>query len=192
MLLHRIALTSAVVAALSVVTVLCVWGLTTLRGDPVPLAGDGSRSPGAGVSTVATDERGDAATRDHVAALGVLRAWDERRAAAWASGDTVALAGLYVPSSRTGRRDVAMLEQYVTRGLRVVDMQTQLLAVDVRELGTTRVVVDVTDRVAGAVAVGRGVRRPLPADAATTRRVELRRQDGVWRVREVRRVSAQP
>ena len=39
----------------------------------------------------------------------VLADWDARRADAWATGDAVALSGLYVPSSVAGRRDVAML-----------------------------------------------------------------------------------
>ena len=38
-----------------------------------------------------------------VDALAVLRAWDERRAAAWARGDPAALSELYVAGSRTGR-----------------------------------------------------------------------------------------
>jgi hypothetical protein len=44
----------------------------------------------------------------------------------------------------------------------------------------------VTDRLAHAVAVGHGTRVPLPRDAASTRRVVLRRVAGEWRVAVVR------
>ena len=116
------------------------------------------------------------ATRDPLA---VLRAWDGRRARAWARGDLRALRGLYVRGSTVGRRDVAMLTAWTGRGLRVRGMRMQLLA-------ERRVEVVVTDRLAHAVAVGRGTRLPLPRDAASTRTVVLRRLAGEWRVAVVR------
>ncbi|MXG90596.1 hypothetical protein [Nocardioides flavescens] len=116
----------------------------------------------------------------------VLREWDAARAAAWAAGDLDALAALYVPGASAGRRDVAMLRAWVERDLVVTGMSTQLLAV--RELRRTpdRWRLEVTDRLAGAVAVGGGVEQPLPSDAATTRQVELRMRDGTWLVASVR------
>jgi hypothetical protein len=115
----------------------------------------------------------------------VLRAWDARRAEAWARGDPGLLAKLYTPRSVAGRRDRAMLRAWVTRGLVVRELRTQLVAV--RELRRTRSTwtLQVTDRLAGGVAVGRGVRRPLPVDEATTRIIELRRMGGQWRVAAV-------
>ena len=123
------------------------------------------------------------ATRDPLA---VLRAWDGRRARAWASGDRRALRELYVPGSTAGRRDVAMLTAWTGRGLRVRGMRMQLLAAEVRARSERRVEVVVTDRLAHAVAVGRGTRLPLPRDAASTRTVVLRRLAGEWRVAAVR------
>jgi hypothetical protein len=89
------------------------------------------------------------------AALAVLRAWDERRAAAWAAGDPAALEELYAAGSAAGAED-------------------------------DRLVLVVTDRVAGGRAVGGGTDVPLPGDRPTTRTVALVRSAGQWRVAEVR------
>ena len=118
--------------------------------------------------------------------MAVLHAWDVRRARAWASGDRRALRELYVPGSSAGRRDVAMLAAWTGRGLRVRGLRMQLLAAEVRSRSERRVEVAVTDRLAHAVAVGRGTRLPLPRDAASTRTVVLRRLAGEWRVAVVR------
>jgi hypothetical protein len=134
-----------------------------------------------------------AAARGRAAADGValarLRAWDERRGAAWASGDRAALRALYVPGSLAGRHDLAMLDAWTSRGLRVRGLRMQVLAARARVLRDHRVVVRVTDRVARAVAVGPGVRRALPRDAPSTRTVELVRAAGRWRVAAVRPVA---
>lgn len=123
--------------------------------------------------------------------LTVLHAWDVRRARAWARGDRGALRDLYVPGSVAGRRDVAMLAAWEERGMRVRGMRMQVLAAEVREATADRVRLVVTDRLASAVAVGRGTRVVLPRDAASTRTVLLRRWAGEWRVAEVRG-SGQP
>ena len=115
----------------------------------------------------------------------VLRAWDAQRARAWARGDPRLLSTLYTPGSVAGRRDRSMLRAWAARGLVVRGLRTQLLAV--HELRHTRSTwtLQVTDRLAGGVAVGRGVRRPLPVDEATTRIIELRRTGGHWLVSAV-------
>jgi len=115
----------------------------------------------------------------------VVRAWDARRAEAWARGDPGLLATLYTPGSVAGRRDRAMLLAWRSRGLVVSELRTQLLAV--REVSRSRSTwtLRVTDRLAAGVAVGPGVRRPLPVDAASTRTVVLRRLEGQWLVASV-------
>ena len=115
----------------------------------------------------------------------VLRAWDTERARAWARGSPRMLARLYTTGSVAGRRDLAMLRAWTDRGLRVRGLRTQLLTV--RELAHTGSAwtLLVTDRLVGGVAVGRGVRRALPRDEATTRTVRLRLVGGRWRVSEV-------
>lgn len=120
------------------------------------------------------------------AAIAVLRGWDRRRAAAWSAGNGAALRGLYVPGSAAGRRDLAMLRAWTSRGLRVRGLRMQVLAVRVRVHRERRVVLEVTDRVARAIAVGDGVRRELPRDGASTRAVELVRSATRWRVAAVR------
>lgn len=127
-----------------------------------------------------------AVTGDAVApALAALRAWDAGRARAWASADLAALEGLYTDGSVAGARDVAMLRRWRDRGLRVEGMQTQVVAARVAARSADRVVVVVTDRLAGAVATGRGRRVPLPGDRLTTRAVTLHLVDRVWRVDSV-------
>ena len=124
--------------------------------------------------------------------LAALRTWDAGRARAWASGDVEALRSLYTPESVAGERDAAMLLRWSERGLRVEGMQTQVLAARVAERSPDRVVLVVTDRLARAVATGRGRRVVLPGDSASTRRVTLRLVGGVWRVASVLPASAQP
>lgn len=123
-------------------------------------------------------------------ARSVLAGWDEQRATAWRTGDRAALARLYVEGSGAGRRDQRMLAAWNERGLRVRGMATHVLALDVvdqRPAVRPRLLrLRVTDRLVGAVAVGSGVRRVLPADRATTRSLVLRRSGGAWRVVSVR------
>src|SRR5690606_1653514 len=114
----------------------------------------------------------------------VLRAWDGRRARAWARGDVAALRSLYTAGSRTGVQDRRMLRRYLDRGLRVEGLRTQLLSVEVATREEARLVLDVVDRVSAAEVVGEGIRRELPADRPSSRRVELRRERGEWRVVE--------
>ena len=115
-------------------------------------------------------------------AAAVLHAWDDRRAAAWAAGDPAALRALYLPVSTAGRSDVAMLQAWQRRGLRVEGLRMQLLDLDVRRAATDRLELVVTDRLTGAVAAGPGVRLELPHDRATTRRIVLVRLGARWRV----------
>jgi hypothetical protein len=115
-------------------------------------------------------------------ASAVLHAWDDHRAEAWAAGDAAALRSLYAPGSPAGRADVAMLRAWRNRGLRIEGMRMQLLDLDLRRGSADRLDLVVTDRLTGAVAVGPGVRRPLPHDRATTRRLVLVREGRAWRV----------
>lgn len=126
------------------------------------------------------------------AAVAVLADWDRRRAAAWAGGDPAALARLYLPGSRAGRSDVAMLERWRARGLRVTGLRMQVLAVSVRGVRGARWELEVTDRVAGGTAVGADGAVSLPRDGWSTRRIALERYGGQWRVASVRPVPARP
>jgi hypothetical protein len=149
------------------------------------LGGSPPAGVGAGRATVPTPAWRTAA----VQALTVLRAWDERRTAAWAAGDPAALDALYLPGSRTGRADVAMLRAYRRRGLRVLGIRTQVLQVRVAARTGDRLALLVTDRLVGATAMGGGRRVSLPSGGATTRRITLRLADGRWLVAEVHRLG---
>ena len=147
-------------------------------------------TPEAPLSTVRpTGQAGSPSpTRDAVPSgpAGVLAAWDERRAAAWAAGDAAELSRLYVDGSRTGAADVRLLRHYRSRGLTVTGLTTQVLALDVVDRDASRLVVAVTDRIVGGQAVGGGSSVALPADRASTRRVVLAREGGRWVVVEAR------
>lgn len=144
----------------------------------------GCGGPGARVDLTAPAGPGEAVGSDRGAAA-LLRAWDGRRARAWARGDPAALARLYVPCSAAGRHDLAMLRAWSERGLTVRGMRMQLLAVRVRARAADRLVLDVTDRLARAVAIGPQGRADLPGDSASTRTIVLRRLAGEWRVARV-------
>jgi hypothetical protein len=121
-----------------------------------------------------------------VPAADVLRAWDEQRAAAYATGSVRQLRGLYVAGSAAGRSDARVLRRYRSHGLVVDGMRTQVLALRVLEQRPRRLRLEVTDRLAAAVAVGRGRRVLLPRDQPDTRAVTLLRgADGAWRVSAV-------
>ncbi|MBB6629624.1 hypothetical protein H5V45_20060 [Nocardioides sp. KIGAM211] len=123
--------------------------------------------------------------RGEPGALEVLHAWDARRAAAWAAGDVGALRALYVPGARAGRRDVAMLRAWERRDVRVRGLRMQVLAVRVLARSGHRLVLLVTDRLAGGTAVRGSLRTPLPRDRATTRRIAFSASGGRWRVAAV-------
>ena len=135
----------------------------------------------------------DVTLREVVRSVVALRDWDRERAAAWRAGDVAALRSLYLPGSRAGERDAAMLRTWVGRGLRVRGMVMQVLAVELRVRTARRMVLVVTDRLAGPVAVGRDGRRwTLPRDGVTTRRLEFRRTGGRWLLAAVYDRPARP
>lgn len=152
---------------------------------------EASEGPVRGSPVPATSATVTVAPARPLPAADLLRRWDRARAEAFAAGDPAALRRLYVPGSAAGTTDVRMLRAYLRRGLRVEGMRMQLLAVDVVERQPARIRLRVTDRLAdGALAVGPGSRVPLPADAASTRAIELVRRGGdVWQVRSVRETA---
>ena len=136
-------------------------------------------------SAAATAERltGPALSR----ALVVLRAWDERRAQAWAAGDVAALSRLYVTGSAAGAADVRLLQRYLRRDVTVPGIRMQVLRASVVVDRPRRVVVRVTERLASREArVGSRVVR-LPHDSADVHVVDLRRVGSSWRVAAVGR-----
>jgi hypothetical protein len=111
----------------------------------------------------------------------VLRQWDAARARAWTTADAEALARLYTPSSRAGRRDVAMLRAWQARGVRLTGLSTHVLDLRVVVARDRLLVLEVTDRVTYAASAA----GTLPTDQPSTRRVELVRRDAGWVVAAV-------
>lgn len=159
-------------------------GCALLSGVGIVLVGivaaaDGDDDP----PTLVAAER-----RPEVEALGLLADWDRSRAACWARADPACLRGLYATGSPAGSADVAALEQWRSRGLRVEGLRTQVLDLRLRERTRERVVIEVVDRVADAEAVAStGARRTLPDDAPSRRLIELTRlgAGGRWVVASV-------
>lgn len=131
--------------------------------------------------------------RAEVRALRLLRAWDRRRAAAYAAGDAIELRRLYAPASRAGARDVATLRAYTSRGLVVEGITVQVLRARLRARSPTLLRLDVVDRVTGATAVtaapggGGSEAVALPAVRPTRRVITMVRAGPRWEVRSVRR-----
>jgi hypothetical protein len=135
--------------------------------------------------TTAADDVSAAGSVDPDAPPMVLAQWDASRAAAWAAGDARALRRLYAPGSRAGRHDVRQLRAYADQGLRVENLRTQVLSVDVLRRTARTLEIEVTDRLIGGVAVGDDGRLPLPAGHAVTRDIRLVKADDGWLVDEV-------
>jgi hypothetical protein len=159
---------AVLVAVVAVVAVTLPAGHHVVRREPAPVL----------------DARGHSTT---TRALGLLRAWDRRRSRAWARGDATALAGLYLPGSRAGVHDVRSLRRWRDRGMRVVGMHQQVLAIRVERSSARRLVLVVTDRVVDAVGAGRGMQVALPRAGWSTHRIWLRRVGDQWRVAAVGR-----
>ncbi|MEQ6901802.1 hypothetical protein [Nocardioides sp. YIM 152588] len=181
---HRLgAAALGLVLALSIVAATAVAGL--LAPEP-----DGTTPAPASAPAPAAEEAED---RAEVAALRVLRRWDRARARAWMRDDPAALARLYWPGSEAGRRDLAMLAAWRGRGVRVRGMRMQVLELRLRARSSRRMVLVVTDRLTGAVAVGvDGGGRALPRDGASSRRLELVRRGGRWLLAAAYDLPARP
>ena len=131
-------------------------------------------------------DAGRATGSPETAALNVLHEWDQRRAAAYATGSVRRLRELYVPGSEAGSADLRVLRAYQGRHLRVTGMRMQVLGLAVLRTRPGDWRLRVTDRLVGATAVGAGGRLRLPRDRASTHVVTLMRgADGRWCVASV-------
>lgn len=151
------------------------------RGAPVDRGQLGARPAAVG----AESSSGPSALR----ALGVLAAWSERRSRAWAAGSPEQVRSLYA-SARAARAELAIWRAYRRRGLRVVGLRSQVVAIRVLSQRRGRIALLVDERSVGGRIVGDGVPRQvaLPQDRVDRRRVVLvRGADAGW---QVARVSA--
>ena len=119
-------------------------------------------------------------------ALSVMHRWDDRRAAAYASGDVSRLRDLYVRGSVAGARDVRILREYAARGLVVEHLVMQVLRARVEVASRSRLRLHLVDRVAGGTARSWRSEVALPGGRPRSRTVTLVRVGGRWLVRSVR------
>lgn len=136
-------------------------------------------------SDAAPDGDGDVEVRPEVRAVEILRAWDQRRASAYASGDPPRLRVLYSRGSWAGARDVRTLQAYAARGLVVEDVSVQVRRVRLLSESSRLLRVQVVDRVSATVA-GPGGPAVLPS-RWQDRIVTMVRDANGWQVRAVRR-----
>lgn len=110
----------------------------------------------------------------------VVGALDVVRAAAWVAADESVLERVYATGA--GETDVARLRSWRDREIEIEGMR--MVRARCRPLGATRV--QVVERLGPTVAVlSDGSRRTLPQDAWDRRVIELRHQDGRWRISAV-------
>lgn len=129
-----------------------------------------------------------------VAALGgspdpgclVLDALDERRAHALQRDDPAALTQVYRPGSTLLASDLAVLDAYRERGLRLRGAGVERLSCRTAEERPGRYEVDVVDRVSETAVETPDGRRALPLDRPTRHVVTLVGTPEGWRVERVR------
>jgi hypothetical protein len=170
-------LAAASVLLMAATAALLVSVLSSSASDPVtevrPVYGAAESAP--------SKPAGGAAHRWRV----VLSGLDALRARAYAELRPGLLRRVYTPGSRVLRRDRAILLRYRQRGLRVVGLRMQVLALREEARRDGRVVLGVRDQLTGGTLVGATVRRLLPDDAPDARAITLRRSQGRWRISAV-------
>jgi hypothetical protein len=157
--------------------------LTTACTAPAPRGSDPPTSVApapepSGEERTTTPTSGERTRR----ALRLLAAWDARRSEALGGRDRAALAALYPPGSSLLRQDEALLRAYDRRGLRVVDVVTQVRQAHVLAAGRDRVRLRVRERLAGAGFRAAGEHYRVSGSRYVTRVLTLQRSGGAWRL----------
>jgi hypothetical protein len=123
---------------------------------------------------------------DLAQALGVLRAWDDRRATAWRERDPAALRALYVQGSSALTADLRLLRAYTGRGLVVRRLETQVFGARVLQRSPGVLRLRVHDRTSATVRGTAGSDTVRGSDPVQ-RDLELRRVGGDWRMARIGR-----
>lgn len=119
--------------------------------------------------------------------LAVLHQWDRQREAAYVAGDSAKLADLYATGSTAAASDLAILESYRERGLRVQRMAQQFFSVKVVRAGPTLITLRTVERFAGGLAMGEGRCLRIPGDFPQQRLITMTYDGSRWRVESVSR-----
>ncbi|MCB8992829.1 MAG: hypothetical protein H6530_02750 [Nocardioidaceae bacterium] len=119
--------------------------------------------------------------------LDVLHDWDAARQAAYQAGDASKLTDLYVTGSSAAAQDVALLEAYSERGLRVISLRQQFFSVEVLAVSTVSIQLRTVERFAGGLAFGEGGCQRIPSGFPEKRAVTMTYDGTRWRVDSVSR-----
>jgi len=119
--------------------------------------------------------------------LAVLHQWDQQREAAYVAGDSAKLADLYATGSTAAAADLAILESYRERGLRVQQVAQQFFSVRVVRAGPTLIALRTIERFAGGLALGEGRCLRIPGGFPAQRLITLTYDGARWRVESVSR-----
>lgn len=161
----------------------CVLGWVSACGAGAPRDGPAPR-PATAVRASLVPSAEPRSSDDLADALGVLRAWDARRAAAWRAKDPAVLRALYVPGSSALAGDLALLRAYADRGLVVRRLEAQVFAAQVLHRSPRVLRLRVHDRTSATVRGGSGQESVRVSDPAQ-RILELRRIGAAWRMASV-------
>jgi len=112
---------------------------------------------------------------------------DRRRESAYAANAPASLRAVYVAGSAVLRHDLAMLEAYAQRGVRLTGVRLRTLDVQLLGRSGPYVRLRVVDRLDRPTAHGADGSVRLPRDRATPRVIVVRDAADGWRIAAVRR-----
>ncbi len=127
------------------------------------------------------------AQTDRVDPLAVLHEWDRDREAAYLAADPTKLAALYVSGSSAAAADLAIMDTYRERGLRVQRISQQFFSVQVLAVQPARIKLRTVERFAGGLVLGEGRCQQLAPTFPVRREVALVHDGNRWRVESVSR-----
>lgn len=119
--------------------------------------------------------------------LEVLHKWDQERQDAYVAADASKLTDLYADGSSAAKADVAVLEAYRERGLRVRQIQQQFFSAKVLGADPTHIRIRTVERFAGGLAMGEGRCQRIRPTFPQVRVISMVHDGTRWRVESVNR-----
>jgi hypothetical protein len=167
-----------------------VWAVVqadSASDPPVPASEPGVRAIGSADGQSRVPARPVRAAQPDWSAI--LDRLDRRRESAYAANDPASLRAVYVADSPVLRHDLAMLEAYAERGVRLTGVRLRALDIQLLVQSGPYVRLRVVDRLDRPTAHGADGSVRLPRDRATPRVIVLRDVADGWRIAAVRRIE---